>query len=59
MCIYHSQHGIPVFCPSLTDGSIGDMLYFHSYQKGDQDRNPGLVLDIVGGIISLSYRSIK
>lgn len=37
------QNDIPVFCPSLTDGSIGDMIYFHSYQ------NEGLVVDIVQG----------
>eukprot|EP00898_Chlorokybus_atmophyticus_P006224 jgi/Chlat1/6602/Chrsp46S09070 len=36
-------HGIPVFCPGLTDGSLGDMMYFHSV------RNPGLVLDIITG----------
>jgi deoxyhypusine synthase len=23
---------IPVFSPALTDGSIGDMLFFHSYK---------------------------
>lgn len=32
------QNDIPVFCPALTDGSIGDMMYFHSF------KNPGLVL---------------
>eukprot|EP01061_Rhynchopus_euleeides_P037726 TRINITY_DN6464_c0_g2_i1.p2 TRINITY_DN6464_c0_g2~~TRINITY_DN6464_c0_g2_i1.p2 ORF type:complete len:337 (+),score=143.74 TRINITY_DN6464_c0_g2_i1:55-1011(+) len=32
-------HGVPVFCPSLSDGSIGDMLYFHAFKE------PGLVLD--------------
>ena len=37
------QNDIPVFSPALTDGSLGDMIYFHSYQ------NPGLVLDIVEG----------
>ncbi|CAI5491335.1 unnamed protein product [Closterium sp. Naga37s-1] len=35
------QNRIPVFCPAITDGSIGDMLYFHSYSS------PGLVLDLV------------
>lgn len=25
------KHHIPVFCPALTDGSMGDMLYFFSY----------------------------
>jgi deoxyhypusine synthase len=24
---------ITVFCPAITDGSIGDMIYFHSYKK--------------------------
>ena len=37
------QNNIPVFSPGLTDGSIGDMLYYHSY------KNPGLVIDIVEG----------
>ncbi|CAF9942693.1 Deoxyhypusine synthase, partial [Imshaugia aleurites] len=35
-----SRNGIPVFCPALTDGSLGDMLYFHSY------RSAPAVLDI-------------
>ncbi|GKT28302.1 Deoxyhypusine synthase [Aduncisulcus paluster] len=38
------KNDIPVFCPGLTDGSIGDMLFFHTY------KNPGLVVDIVGDI---------
>jgi deoxyhypusine synthase len=42
------QNNIPVFCPALTDGSIGDMIYFHSF------RSPGLVLDIVGDIRTLN-----
>lgn len=29
--------------PALTDGSLGDMIFFHSYKR------PGLVLDIVEG----------
>lgn len=43
--IYHwaAKNKIPVFCPALTDGSLGDMMFFHSY------KNPGLVLDIIGG----------
>ena len=35
-----AKNDIPVFCPALTDGSVGDMMYFHSYKK------PGFVLDI-------------
>ncbi len=26
------MNDIPVFSPALTDGSIGDMLFFHSYK---------------------------
>jgi len=35
-----AKNEIPVFCPALTDGSVGDMLYFHSYKR------TGFVLDI-------------
>ena len=38
------QNNIPVFCPALTDGSIGDMIYIHSY------KNPGLIVDIAQGM---------
>ncbi|KAJ0035093.1 hypothetical protein Pint_24834 [Pistacia integerrima] len=27
------DNNIPVFCPAITDGSIGDMLYFHSFRS--------------------------
>ena len=37
------KNNIPVLCPALTDGSLGDMIYFHSYKK------PGLIIDIVDG----------
>lgn len=35
--IYHwtQKNGIPVFCPAITDGSIGDMLYFFSFKHPD------------------------
>jgi len=35
-----AKNDIPIFCPALTDGSVGDMLYFHSYKRA------GFVLDI-------------
>ncbi|KAH9972327.1 DHS-like NAD/FAD-binding domain-containing protein [Lactifluus volemus] len=47
------KNDIPVFCPALTDGSIGDMIYFHSF------RSPGLVLDIVGDIRALNELARK
>uniref|UniRef100_A0A8C7YWM0 deoxyhypusine synthase n=1 Tax=Oryzias sinensis TaxID=183150 RepID=A0A8C7YWM0_9TELE len=42
------KNNIPVFSPALTDGSLGDMIYFHSF------KNPGLVLDIVEDIRRLN-----
>jgi deoxyhypusine synthase len=42
------KNDIPVFCPALTDGSLGDMLYFHCYKRA------GFVLDIVGDIRGLN-----
>lgn len=38
------KNEIPVFCPALTDGSIGDMIYFHSYKRA------GFILDIARDI---------
>ncbi|KAH8581771.1 deoxyhypusine synthase [Cryptosporidium sp. chipmunk genotype I] len=38
------KNNIPVFCPGITDGSLGDNLFFHSY------RNPGLKIDVVEDI---------
>ncbi|GMH32582.1 hypothetical protein BSKO_00416 [Bryopsis sp. KO-2023] len=53
--IYYWAHknGIPVFCPPLTDGSIGDMLYFHSY------KSPGLICDIVEDIRKMNDQALK
>eukprot|EP00117_Sycon_ciliatum_P022200 scpid30782/ scgid19221/ Deoxyhypusine synthase len=46
------KNDIPVYSPALTDGSIGDMIYFHSFKK------PGLVLDIVQDIRSLNSTAV-
>ena len=36
------KNEIPIFCPALTDGSLGDMLDFHSYKTFPK----GLIVDI-------------
>lgn len=41
-----SRNNIPVFCPALTDGSLGDMLYFHSYRAAPAQLTIDLVRDI-------------
>ena len=47
------QNNIPVFSPALTDGSIGDMMYFHSYRK------EGLILDIASDIRRVNDLAIR
>nr|CAG28991.1 homospermidine synthase [Eupatorium cannabinum] len=46
------KNNIPVFCPALTDGSLGDMFYFHSF------KNPGLVVDIVQDVLAMDNEAV-
>ncbi|KAK1265826.1 Deoxyhypusine synthase [Acorus gramineus] len=48
-----SKNNIPVFCPAITDGSIGDMLFVHSI------RNPGLVVDIVQDVAAMDREAVN
>ncbi|CCX29871.1 Deoxyhypusine synthase-domain-containing protein [Pyronema domesticum] len=48
------KHNIPVFCPALTDGSIGDMLYFHTYKSSPAQ----LKLDIVADIRKINSMAV-
>lgn len=48
-----ARNKIPVFCPALTDGSLGDMMYFHSF------RNPGLIVDILSDLRRLNTMAVK
>uniref|UniRef100_A0A8C3BN07 Deoxyhypusine synthase n=1 Tax=Cairina moschata TaxID=8855 RepID=A0A8C3BN07_CAIMO len=47
-----TQNKIPVLSPALTDGSLGDMIFFHSYKR------PGLVLDIVEDLRLINTQAI-
>ncbi|KAI0182017.1 Deoxyhypusine synthase [Hypoxylon sp. FL1284] len=40
------KNDIPVFCPALTDGSLGDMLYFHTFKASPKQLKIDLVEDI-------------
>lgn len=44
VCYWAAKNKIPIFCPAITDGSLGDLLHFHSF------RSPGLILDLVTDI---------
>lgn len=48
------KNDIPIFCPALTDGSIGDMLFFHTFKASPQQ----LRLDIVADIRKINSMSM-
>jgi len=47
-----ARNDIPVYSPALTDGSIGDMLYFHTF------RTPGLVIDLVQDMRAMNDEAV-
>lgn len=46
--VYHwaYKNDIPVFCPALTDGSLGDMLYFHTFKSSPRVLDISITQDI-------------
>eukprot|EP00008_Paramoeba_atlantica_P004327 CAMPEP_0201482878 /NCGR_PEP_ID=MMETSP0151_2-20130828/7143_1 /ASSEMBLY_ACC=CAM_ASM_000257 /TAXON_ID=200890 /ORGANISM="Paramoeba atlantica, Strain 621/1 / CCAP 1560/9" /LENGTH=368 /DNA_ID=CAMNT_0047865787 /DNA_START=58 /DNA_END=1161 /DNA_ORIENTATION=- len=48
------KNDIPVFSPAITDGSIGDMIYFHTYRSAKP-----LKLDIVQDIKAMNDQALK
>ncbi|XP_061724989.1 probable deoxyhypusine synthase [Cydia pomonella] len=53
VCYWAWRNNIPIYSPALTDGSLGDMMYFHSYKR------PGLVIDILGDLRRLNTMAVK
>ncbi|ENN96355.1 deoxyhypusine synthase [Methanocaldococcus villosus KIN24-T80] len=49
------KNNIPIFCPAITDGSIGDMLYFFKKFKKDSE----LKIDIANDIVKLNDIAIN
>ncbi|GMM44981.1 deoxyhypusine synthase [Pichia kluyveri] len=49
------KNKIPVFCPALTDGSIGDMLFFHTFKASPNQ----IRLDIVEDIRKINSMSMN
>lgn len=49
------RNDIPVFCPALTDGSLGDMLYFHTFKASPQQ----LRIDIVEDVRHINTLSVR
>lgn len=53
ICYWAAVNDIPIYCPALTDGSLGDMLFFHSY------RSPGLVIDLVADVRAMNEEAMR
>ena len=47
------KNDIPVFSPAITDGSIGDMMYFHSYKR------PEFYVDLVNDIRRINDIAVR
>merc|ERR1719215_2181428 len=53
VCYWAYKNNIPIFCPAITDGSIGDNLYFHSYKR------EGFIIDLTTDIRLINDEAIK
>ena len=53
-----ARNNIPIFCPALTDGSLGDMLYFHTYKSSPQRLRIDII-DDVRRINTMSVRAVR
>jgi deoxyhypusine synthase len=49
------KNDIPVFCPALTDGSLGDMMYFHKFKASPRR----LIIDIVHDIYAINTLAVR
>eukprot|EP00186_Timspurckia_oligopyrenoides_P005086 CAMPEP_0182443024 /NCGR_PEP_ID=MMETSP1172-20130603/1871_1 /TAXON_ID=708627 /ORGANISM="Timspurckia oligopyrenoides, Strain CCMP3278" /LENGTH=345 /DNA_ID=CAMNT_0024638173 /DNA_START=139 /DNA_END=1173 /DNA_ORIENTATION=- len=53
ICYWAWKNNIPIYCPAITDGSLGDMLFFHSI------KSPGLVIDIMDDIRGVNKSAMR
>lgn len=47
-----SKNNIPVYCPAITDGSLGDMMFFQSFNQ------PGFIIDILEDLRQINQSAI-
>lgn len=53
-----ARNNIPIFCPALTDGSLGDMLYFHTFKSSPQRLRIDII-DDVRRINTMAVRAVR
>ncbi|MCJ1313219.1 Deoxyhypusine synthase [Agyrium rufum] len=46
VCYWAWKNDIPIFCPALTDGSLGDMLFFHTFRTSPHYLDVSITRDI-------------
>lgn len=46
------KNDIPVFCPAITDGAIGDMIFFYSFN------NKGFIVDIAQDVFKINSMAL-
>jgi len=51
------KNQIPVFCPGITDGSLGDMMYIHSFKQQDWEKD-SLIVDVVRDVRKLNTMAV-
>ncbi len=56
ICYWAHLNDIPIFSPALTDGSLGDMLYFHSYKNAPERQ---LIIDIVRDVRLINNLAVR
>jgi len=47
------KNDIPIFCPAITDGAVGDVVFFHSYQK------EGMIIDTAQDIKKINEMAMN
>jgi deoxyhypusine synthase len=52
VCYWAYKNNVPLFCPAITDGSVGDMIYFHTYKR------PGFIVDVAQDIRLINDESL-
>lgn len=47
-----AKNNIPVYCPALTDGAIGDMMFYFNYKE------EGFICDILQDVVALNKKAM-
>lgn len=55
VCYWAYKNNIPIFCPALTDGSLGDMMFFHTFKTAPGQLN----LDILEDLRKINLMGIR